>query len=206
MGLAWRGEDLDADIIRTAPTGQVTRVASTTSEQVIKSSPGRWCGWTTCARRPEDSRYSGGFAYYIPEHFFDNRHPASFLRPAYAALPLDGLPGAWTLKADICFDRVVVMPGVSLRLQSRKELGGAICGLMVQGGQPRENFEVGLADENKEPVGEALTGHGGFYFIPGRQESPPGEVGNRCDLELSPAGLEVSSLQGVPVRVSYSWG
>lgn len=41
LGTRLAGEDVDADIIRTAPTGQVTWVASTTSEQVIKSSPGK---------------------------------------------------------------------------------------------------------------------------------------------------------------------
>ena len=41
LGTRLAGEDLDADIIRTAATGQVTWVTNTTSEQVIKSSPGK---------------------------------------------------------------------------------------------------------------------------------------------------------------------
>ncbi len=41
LGTRLAGEDMDADIIRAAPTGQVTWVTNTTSEQVVKSSPGK---------------------------------------------------------------------------------------------------------------------------------------------------------------------
>ncbi|GIV22089.1 MAG: hypothetical protein KatS3mg023_3840 [Armatimonadota bacterium] len=41
LGTGLAGEDLDADIIRTAATGQVTWVTNTTSQQIIKSSPGK---------------------------------------------------------------------------------------------------------------------------------------------------------------------
>lgn len=41
MGTRLAGEDLDADIIRTGATGQVTWITNTTSQQVIKSAPGK---------------------------------------------------------------------------------------------------------------------------------------------------------------------
>ena len=71
-----------------------------------------------------------GVPYWLPERWFSNRRPATWLRPSFSRFDLatDGV----TLVADALFDRVECGTGVALTFKSRRFIGPAAAGLIEQ--------------------------------------------------------------------------
>ncbi len=137
--------------------------------------------------------------FYRSGSFFNGRQPAWMLRPGYTRLPKDwdytkGRRASVVAVADYQCDRVVAHPGVSLTMVSRRMIGGAIYGLLVE-----DQAGVGshfVAATGGADTEEDYTEANGMFFFP---KAANLEVAT--SYTISPESAATHTHQGCAARV-----